>query len=262
MIQTRSQARSGGIKLPEVHGRGKNLDPNIKPEKQHAYSKQGNVERLCRGQGRAGLRRKKPDPINQTINQPSDLSQKIPGRMQIETGKTNQAHSRDPMYSINNMNEKMTDSKPLIPDVPFHPGPVYRPLKPIRHDVSNQLGSQSLPGIEDINPNINLDFKENSPFQEGVMNETFQRPGKSFFQEPKELGDLINKGNLILKFLPKQADIDKILKVIQRKVLKGHIYQLILKRCKPHTYIALIVKTYTYTYHKINYPLPKQQLEK
>ena len=28
-------------------------------------------------------------------------------------------------------------------------------------------------------------------------------------------------GNLIQKFLPKQADIDKILKVIQRKVLKG-----------------------------------------
>ena len=53
------------------------------------------------------------------------------------------------------------------------------------------------------------------------MSKTFQRPDKSFFQEPKELGDLINKGNLIHKFLSKQADIDKILKVIQRKVLKG-----------------------------------------
>ena len=28
-------------------------------------------------------------------------------------------------------------------------------------------------------------------------------------------------GNLIQKFLPEQADIDKILKVVQRKVLKG-----------------------------------------
>ena len=53
------------------------------------------------------------------------------------------------------------------------------------------------------------------------MSETFQRPDKSFFQEPKELGDHINKGNIINKFLPKQADIDKMLKVIQRKVLKG-----------------------------------------
>ena len=53
------------------------------------------------------------------------------------------------------------------------------------------------------------------------MSETFQRLDKSFFQEPKELGDLINKGNLIHKYLPKQTDIDKILEVIQRKVPKG-----------------------------------------
>ena len=33
LVQTRSQARSSGIKLPEVHGMRKNLDPNIKPEK-------------------------------------------------------------------------------------------------------------------------------------------------------------------------------------------------------------------------------------
>ena len=42
-----------------------------------------------------------------------------------------------------------------------------------------------------------------------------------FFQNPKDLGDLINKENLIHKYLPKQTDIDKILEVIQRKVLKG-----------------------------------------
>ena len=74
LIQMRSQATSSGIKPPEVHGMGKNLDPNMKPEKQHANSKQGSVERPCTGQGRAGLKRKKPDPINQIINQPSDLS--------------------------------------------------------------------------------------------------------------------------------------------------------------------------------------------
>ena len=32
-MQTRSQARSSGIKLPEVYGMRMNLDPNIKPEK-------------------------------------------------------------------------------------------------------------------------------------------------------------------------------------------------------------------------------------
>ena len=81
----------------------------------------------------------------------------------------------------------MTKNNPLIPDVPFHPGPVYRcPPKPIKQDVSNtQSWQQSSNSIEDINPNINLDFKENSPFQEGVMSETVQRPDKSFFRNLK-----------------------------------------------------------------------------
>ena len=102
--------------------------------------------------------------------------------MKIETGKTNQTHSRDLKHSINNVNEKMTGNKPLIPDVPFHPGPVYRTLpKPIRHDMSNQQGSQSSSGIEDINTNINLDFEENSPFQGGIMSEIYSETGQVIF---------------------------------------------------------------------------------
>ena len=76
---------------------------------------------------------------------------------------------------------------------------------------------QNSQNAQDINPNFNFDFKENSPFQEGVMSETFQRLDTSFFQNPKELGDLISK-NFIHKYLPKQTDIDKMLEVIQRKV--------------------------------------------
>ena len=49
----------------------------------------------------------------------------------------------------------------------------------------------------------------------------FQRLDKSFFQHPKELEDLIDIGNLIHNVLPKQTDIDNILEIIQRKVLKG-----------------------------------------
>ena len=44
-IQTQSQAKSSVIKLPEVHGVGKSLDPNLRPEKQHTFPKQGNLER-------------------------------------------------------------------------------------------------------------------------------------------------------------------------------------------------------------------------
>ena len=188
LVQTRSKARSGGIKLPEVHGVRKNLDPNIKQEKQHANPIKGSVEKLHMGQDRAGLKRKRSDSINQTFNPPSELSQKIPGKTKIETGKTNLIYSKDPMHTINNVNEGMTHTRPLIPDVPFHPGPIYRPPpKPIRLNVPrNQESSQSSLSVENINPDINLDFEENSPFQEKVISETLQRLNKSFFQDPKE----------------------------------------------------------------------------
>ena len=124
------------------------------------------------------------------------------------------------MHSINNVDEGMTHTRPLVPDVPFNPGPTYRhPPRPIRPNVPR--GQETSLNVENINPDINLDFEENSPFQEGVISETIQRPEKLFFQDSKELNDLVNNGNLIQKVLPKQADIDKILKVIQRKVLKG-----------------------------------------
>ena len=119
LIQTRSQAKSSGIKLPEVHGMGKDLDPNLKPEKQHTIPKQGSKVRPCVGQGRAGSRRKRPDPINQSINQPSNLSQKIPGRTEIETRKTNHVHTKDLTHSINSVCGKMTNNKPLDPRCSF-----------------------------------------------------------------------------------------------------------------------------------------------
>ena len=56
--------------------------------------------------------------------------------------------------------------------------------------------NQNSQKVPDTNPNINFDFEENSPFQKGIMSEMFQRLNKSFFQEPNELGNLINKGIL------------------------------------------------------------------
>ena len=82
-----------GTKLLEVHGVQKSLDPNIRPEKQHTISKQGKSERPQMGQGRAESKRRKPDPVNQAINQPSDVTQEIPRGTRIVIGKTNSTYS-------------------------------------------------------------------------------------------------------------------------------------------------------------------------
>ena len=54
--------------------------------------------------------------------------------------------------------------------------------------------------------------------------EVYQRPDKSYFQEPKDLGSLINTHNLVQNFLPKQADINKILKLIQGKGFERYAF--------------------------------------
>ena len=59
--------------------------------------------------------------------------------------------------------------------------------------------------------------------------EIYERPDNSYVQEPQELTDLIFTTKLIQKYLPKQMDIDKILDIIKRKVLKGTHLPLILK---------------------------------
>ena len=134
------------------------------------------------GQGRAGSKRKKPDPINQTINQPSDVIQEIPGRTKIVKVKTKSIHS------TNSVSDRLINNNtPFMPDVPLYLDLLLRTPK-------QQTIKQN---TQEINPdpNINFDFEENSPFQEGIMLETFQRLDKSFFQNPKELGDLITKVN-------------------------------------------------------------------
>ena len=85
-------------------------------------SKQGKLERPQVGQGRAGLRRRKPDDINQPTNQPLDVTQGIPRGAKIETRKTNSAQGTNSTCdrSVNNNN-------PFLPDVTLHQDPLIKP---------------------------------------------------------------------------------------------------------------------------------------
>ena len=117
------------------------------------------------GQGRAGLRRRRSNHINQ----PSDVTQGIPRGFKIETGKTNSSQGTNSMHdrAINNNN-------PFLPDVPLHPDLFHKPSS--LHQNTNKINH---------NPNINLEFEESSPFQEDVISETIERLDKSFFSKSK-----------------------------------------------------------------------------
>ena len=64
-------------------------------------------------------------------------------------------------------------------EIPFYPDPTYRPPpKPVKISVPK------IPESMDTNPELNMNFEENSPFQKGVKLKTYQRPDKSFFHKP------------------------------------------------------------------------------
>ena len=99
-----------------------------------------------------------------------------------------------------------------------------------------------------------VEVEENSPFQEGIILDIYERPDTSYIQEPQELKDLIDSMKLIQKFLPKQTDIDKILDIIKRKVLQGTNLPLTIKEIQAGYLSSPFLKTYICSCLRINYP--------
>ena len=66
--------------------------------------------------------------------------------------------------------------------------PIYRPPpKP------SEIPLQEIPRKHtDLDTGINMDFEENSPYQEGVISEAYKRPDRSSFQEPLEWESLVS----------------------------------------------------------------------
>ena len=78
-------------------------------------------------------------------------------------------------------------------------------------------------------PYLRTDIEENSPHQEGIITEAYVAPDQSYLEQPQELIKLVNTSKFVQRHLLQQADIDKILNVIKRKVLKGTHLPLTIK---------------------------------
>ena len=110
------------------------------------------------------------------------------------------------------------------------PDPIVRPLpKPPKLIDKRAEPKQS------IGSTPNIDFEENSPYQESIILETYINLDESYFERPQELIDLVDTSKLVQKYLPRQTDIDKILDIIKRKVLKLHISPLPSKKFRQDT---------------------------
>ena len=248
LVQTRSQVRSSGIRLPEIHGTNKDLDPHVQPGKQKSFPIQTinkgtpthPIPKPRVGQGRARPRRKvkAPQPItsphllpaqpivehdSRTVMPLSEPTSQLQSHVQpqILPRSLSQHHPIDPMHVPQQIGPKI-QHRPT----PSYPDPYARaPPKP--PDVSDPLDSWK--DLLDNDSDRKIEIEVNSPFQEGIILEIYERPDNSYVQEPQELTDLIDTTKLIQKYLPKQTDIDKILDIIKRKVLKGMHLPLTIK---------------------------------
>ena len=248
LVQTRSQVRSSGIRLPEIHDANKGLDPHVQPGKQKSFPIQTinkgmpthPIPKPRIGQGRAGLRRKvntlQPVPLpHQLPTQPitkhvqkvvvplpeptNQLQSHV--QSQILPRSLSQQHPIDPTHIPQQIGPKIQHR----PTPSYHDPYARPPPKP--PDTSDPLDSWK--DLLDNDSDRKVEIEENSPFQEGIILETYERPDNSHVQDPQELTDLIDTTKLIQKYLPKQTDIDKILDIIKRKVLKGIHLPLTIK---------------------------------
>ena len=84
--------------------------------------------------------------------------------------------------------------QPIEPRIECRPIPPYHepflrpPLRP--PDATGVKDNRK--DLLDLDIDRNIDFEENSPYQEGIISETYERPDKSYIQEPMELKDLVD----------------------------------------------------------------------
>ena len=108
----------------------------------------------------------------------------------------------------------------LIPPIVMPPSVRLSPKPP---NVDNATTSPNL-GLDP-----NMDIEENSPHQERIITETYVVSDQFYLEQPQELIKVVNTLEVVQWYLPQQADMDKILNISKRKVLKGMHLPLTIK---------------------------------
>ena len=196
-MQTRPQVKSSGIKLPEIHGANKGLDPHVQPGKQRPFPSlpiqtvdkglpTDPIPRPIIGQGRAGQKRKVK--ALQPISLPHQLhvqpiTEHASRTVMPLPEPTNQSQSRVQPQIIPRplLQHQLVDPTCIGPKIQHRPSPPYYdpytrpPPKP--PDIIDPLDSWK--DLLDKYLDRKIEIEENSPFQEGIISEICERPNTS-----------------------------------------------------------------------------------
>ena len=125
------------------------------------------------GQGREGIRRK-ANIVPPLQTSAPEVTQSLPETVtqlqetvQTEHKSTAQTDIRQPIGSTIETRQ-----------IPFYPDQILRPPSRLPDLKENWRD------LSDLDMDRNIDFEENSPYQEGIISETYMRLERSYFKEP------------------------------------------------------------------------------
>ena len=238
-VLTRTQRIQKGLAPPpKVHGAVKGVDPNVKPEVQarrktfHSPSTPGRKFPIspARTPGTVG------SPSTPFVTPPSSVrrsplisSQK--GVLAIPTGSETIGSSKQ-----SGKRPRLNQSAPLprLSFDPDPPAPYERPAAVQPQQVNLSLPtsgviinkqiktpSQIPPSqISDLEPGAELDPNLEIPFSETSVEAMFRPPEIQDFALPPTLGEYVKGKNVIAKTMPRQVEIERLMKQINRKILR------------------------------------------
>ena len=95
-----------------------------------------------------------------------------------------------PIVITDEIDNKMPRSVVEIPAGGMFPPYLETLVRPLPKPPDNLSKKQEIESSK-------IEIEENSPFQESIISEVYERPDKSYFQEPIELKDLIDTNNIV-----------------------------------------------------------------
>ena len=203
-IGTRASAKVAGEVAPKAHGVDKPLDQNLKPEHQSRSTRAtGTQNRTPMQSGPSKL----PSPT-------------------VQTGPTLVSSTHHGCTRQKGSSTALSPRRVLAPPY-VHPAPPspfsrgFKPRPPIerREDVDDEeikctttkyarvLNPKLIPGID-------------TGAEEEVLDPEIQIPQLNDFIPPQSLDKVADLSQAAYKFLPKQGEIDRLLKQIEKKVLR------------------------------------------
>ena len=228
-IMTRNQRVTAGMSAPPpVHGANKAVNPNLKPER-HALTPSGQL--ALQGQNSPSKKTSDTTRSLTPMLTPSGKAQAvinhkttIESRSQIAQKEClTQPINKDGLTQRNTDKDSNHETVALTPRVNMPLGQLGpMPLVNVPSQEVIKAGRDLEPAPE-IDPNVEV------PIQEAQIEALFRAPEPGDFTLPPTLSEHAKGKHMVAQNLPKQSEIDKLLKQLNRKVLSQTRYPSSLK---------------------------------